>query len=345
MYSRGTILNTASNAILVITAHNESRNIDSLIRQIGNLVDFIVVVDDGSQDGTAEIAKSALERDSHNFVVLTHIKNTGQGGARSTGALFAVNGRSSDENMFIHSQNGKPWEPTEDAVLIFTDGDGQLDPCEIPAFLKKLSNSPADFVKGDRFSTPDLLRVMPKTRLFGNVLLSAITKLSSGYWDLTDSQCGYFAMKLNLAAKLDWKKLRTGYGQINDIVIRLNELDARVSSVPIKAIYGIGEVSGIRVHKVALPIFLTCLRGFYRRILIKNTIWKTHPLAAFYIMGHVLVFVSTVMATRILFGMSNGIAAPPLTSILVMVLATLGLLSIFQAIFLDLVENRRLYVP
>jgi glycosyltransferase involved in cell wall biosynthesis len=337
-------LNADSKAILVVTAYNESRNIDSLIKQIGTLVNFIVVVDDGSRDGTPEIAKSALERDNHNFAVLTHIKNTGQGGARTTGALLAVHGRSRDENVFIHSQGGKPWEPTEGAILIFTDGDGQLDPCEIPAFLKKLRNSSADFVKGDRFSTPDLLRVMPKTRLIGNVLLSAITKLASGYWDLTDSQCGYFAMKVELAARLDWRKLRTGYGQINDIVIRLNELDARVSSVPIKAIYGIGEISGIRIHKVALPIFITCLKGFYRRILIKNTIWKTHPLAAFYIFGQILVLVSTVLASKIFFGISNGITAPPLTSILVMILATLGLLSIFQGVFLDLVENRRLYV-
>jgi len=337
-------LNADSKAILVVTAYNESRNIDSLIRQIGTLVNFILVVDDGSRDGTAEIAKSALERGSHNFVVLTHLKNTGQGGARTTGALFAVDGRSRDENVFVHSQGGKSWEPTEGAILIFTDGDGQLDPCEIPVFLKKLRNSAADFVKGDRFSTPDLLSVMPKTRLIGNVLLSAITKLASGYWDLTDSQCGYFAMKLELAARLDWRKLRSGYGQINDIVIRLNELDARVSSVPIKAIYGVGEISGIRIHKVALPIFMTCIKGFYRRILIKNTIWKTHPLAAFYIFGHILVLVSTVLASKILFGISNGITAPPLTSTLVMILATLGLLSIFQGVFLDLVENRRLYV-
>jgi glycosyltransferase involved in cell wall biosynthesis len=338
------MLNADSKAILVVTAYNESRNIDSLIKQIGTLVNFIVVVDDGSRDGTAAIAKSSLERNSHNFIVLTHLKNTGQGGARTTGALFAVDGRLRDENVLIHSQGGKPWQPTEDAILIFTDGDGQLDPCEIPAFLKKLRNSSIDFVKGDRFATPDLLRVMPKTRLLGNVLLSAITKLASGYWDLTDSQCGYFAMKLELAAKLDWRKLRTGYGQINDIVIRLNELDARVSSIPVKAIYGIGEISGIRIHKVALPIFMTCLKGFYRRILIKNTIWKTHPLAAFYIFGHILVFISIVFGSKILFGISNGDTAPPLTSILVMILGTLGILSIFQAVFLDLVENRRLYV-
>lgn len=338
-------MNSDSESILVVTAYNESRNIDSLIKRIGNSVGFVVVINDGSEDNTAEIATNALKGENLNFAVLTHLKNTGQGGARSTGAMFAIKAALKDENVVTHSLGGKPWVPGKGAILIFTDGDGQLDPCEIPAFLQKIRNSSADFVKGNRFSTPDLLSVMPKTRLIGNVLLSAITKLASGYWDLTDSQCGYFAMKLELAAKLDWRKLRSGYGQINDIVIRLNELDAKVSSIPIKAIYGIGEISGIRIHKVAMPIFLTCLRGFYRRILIKNTIWKTHPLAAFYIFGHFLIVVSVFLGSKILYGVFNGFFAPPLTSILVMMLGTLGTLSVFQGISLDLAENRKLYVP
>jgi glycosyltransferase involved in cell wall biosynthesis len=338
-------LKSDSKAILVITAYNESRNIDSLIRRIGNSVNFIVVIDDCSRDSTPVIATSALKNEHQNFAVLTHLKNTGQGGARTTGAMFALKASSNDENVVLHSHGGKQWLPGKDDILIFTDGDGQLDPCEIPTFLRKLRNSPADFVKGNRFSTSDLLSVMPKTRLVGNVLLSAITKLASGYWDLTDSQCGYFAMKLDLAAKLDWRKLRSGYGQINDIVIRLNELDAKVSSVPIEAIYGIGEISGIRIHKVALPIFITCLRGFYRRVLIKNTIWKTHPLAAFYIFGHFLIVASALLGSKILYGIFNGVTAPPLTSILVMMLGTLGTLSVFQGISLDLAENRKLYVP
>jgi glycosyltransferase involved in cell wall biosynthesis len=330
--------------ILLIAAFNESRNIGALIQRIDLDVDFVCIVDDASIDQTAEIATEALRQSGHNFIVLSHTSNTGQGGARATGALFAISGETSKKRAGEYSAGGKEWRPTDKDILIFTDGDGQLDPDEIPFFMKKFQNKKIDFVKGDRFSTPDLISIMPKSRLFGNVILSALTKLSSGYWDLNDSQCGYFAMRHSIASKLPWNKLRVGYGQINDIVIRLNELNARVSTLPIKAIYGVGEVSGIKIHKVVFPIFFTCLKGFYRRVLVKNTIWNTHPLAAFYLFGHFLLFLSGTLGFKIIFNLFQGETAPPLTSILVMVMSALGLLSIIQGNSLDLAENRRLFI-
>lgn len=337
-------MNLEFKTILIISAHNESRNIAKVIDEVKHSVDFVCVIDDESSDATAQIATRKLFEDGYNFCVISHRLNTGQGGARSTGASFAIYGTADDENAIVYSTGGEEWVPSEDHILIFTDGDGQLDPREIPSFVEKFKKSNVDFVKGDRFSSPDLLRVMPKVRLFGNVFLSALTKFSSGYWDLSDSQCGYFAMKTKIAKRLDWSILRQGYGQINDIVIRLNELNAKVSSIPVQAIYGVGEISGIKIHKVALPIYMTCLRGFYRRILVKNTIWKTHPLAAFYLFGHILIFVSTVLSAGIFLNILKGFTAPPLTSIFVMVVFTIGLLSIFQGIALDLAENRRLFV-
>lgn len=331
-------------SILLIAAFNESRNIGNLIQRVDSSVDFICIVDDASTDHTAEAATNALRKSGHNFIVLSHTLNTGQGGARTTGALFAIRGEYSSNSVIQHSSGGSEWRPRASDVLIFTDGDGQLDPDEIKFFIEKLQNRKIDFVKGDRFSTPDLMRIMPKSRLFGNVILSALTKLSSGYWDLSDSQCGYFAMRHSIAMKLPWGKLRKGYGQINDIVIRLNEINARVSTLPIKAIYGVGEVSGIKIHKVVFPIFYTCLKGFYRRILVKNTVWNTHPLAAFYLFGHFLILMAGTLGCRIFISLLQGATAPPLTSILVMVTSALGILSIIQGISLDLVENRRLFI-
>jgi len=329
---------------LIISAHNESRNIVSVLSRIPESIDHIVIVDDGSSDGTAEIAFEFLEKSKLNFAVLKHIKNTGQGSARATGAIFALEDRLKSENSVLFKSQGLKNVPTDKDILIFSDGDGQLDPVDSPKFIDVIVKNKADFVKGDRFSTPDLLRVMPKSRLFGNVVLSAITKMASGYWDLTDSQCGYFAIRSKFAAKLDWANLRTGYGQINEIVIRLNEVNAKVSSVPIKAVYGVGEVSGIRIRKVSFPILFLCVRGFYRRIIIKHIIWKSHPLASFYLFGNILLISGLALAAKVFVGLAAGNTAPPLTSILVMSLTSLGLLSIFQGISLDLTENRTLHV-
>lgn len=329
---------------LIISAHNESRNIVSVLSRIPESVDQIIIVDDGSNDGTAEIARDYLNQTSFNFTIIKHSKNTGQGSARATGAIFALENRLKNENCILFKTQGLSSSPLDHDILIFSDGDGQLDPLDAPKFIDVIVNNRADFVKGDRFSTPDLLRIMPKSRLFGNVVLSAITKLASGYWDLTDSQCGYFAINFKTATKLNWASLRMGYGQINEIVIRLNEVNAKVSSVPIKAVYGVGEVSGIRIRKVSFPILSLCVRGFYRRIVIKHVVWKSHPLAAFYLFGNILVVCGFALAIKVFFGIVAGNTAPPLTSILVMSLTSLGMLSIFQGISLDLNENRSLHI-
>jgi len=329
---------------LIISAHNESRNIVSVLSIIPRVIDHIILVDDGSSDTTAEIAFEFLAKSKLDFSILKHLKNTGQGSARATGAIFALENRLKSENVILFKSHGLEIAPTEKDILIFTDGDGQLDPLDSPKFIDLIVKRKADFVKGDRFSTPDLLRIMPKSRLFGNVVLSGITKMASGYWDLTDSQCGYFAIRSKTAKKLDWVKLRAGYGQINEIVIRLNEENAKVSSVPIKAVYGVGEVSGIKIRKVSFPILSLCIRGFYRRIIVKHVIWKSHPLAAFYLFGNILLVSGMALAIKVFVGLAAGNTAPPLTSILVMSLTSLGMLSIFQGISLDLTENRSLHV-
>jgi len=334
----------AGRNFLIISAHNESRNIVSVLSRIPGVIDYIILVDDGSSDSTAEIAFEFLAKSKHNFAILKHLKNTGQGSARATGAIFALEDRLKSDNSVLFKSQGAKNVRSEKDILIFTDGDGQLDPIDSPKFIEVIVKRKADFVKGDRFSTPDLLRIMPKSRLFGNVVLSGITKMASGYWDLTDSQCGYFAIRSKIASKLDWAKLRAGYGQINEIVIRLNEVNAKVSSVPIKAVYGVGEVSGIKIRKVSFPILLLCIRGFYRRIIVKHVIWKSHPLAAFYLFGNLLLISGMALAVRVFLGLAAGNTAPPLTSILVMSLTSLGMLSIFQGIALDLTENRILHV-
>lgn len=330
--------------ILIICAYDESANIESVLLRIGIEVDLVVVVDDGSNDSTSSLVEKYFVNNSRKFVLLRHDNNRGQGATRATGATFALTGTLRDESISVVASYLGDWKPSYRDILIFTDGDGQLDPKDVLKFLKCFEINKVDFVKGDRFGTPDLLQVMPKVRLFGNVFLSAVTKIASGYWDLTDSQCGYFAISSKSAAKLNWHKLRSGYGQINDLTIRLSELNTKASSVPIAAVYGVGEVSRLKIRKVAFPILFLCIKGFYRRIVLKHIIWKTHPMAAFYVFGNALILISTLLAIYVFKNITTGEPAPPLTSILTMTLGSLGMLAVFQGVALDLNENRRLYV-
>ncbi|MEX5669547.1 glycosyltransferase family 2 protein, partial [Pseudomonas neuropathica] len=71
-------------------------------------------------------------------------------------------------------------------IIVKVDGDGQMDPSLIPHFIEPIVSGQADYTKGNRFFDLESVRSMPKMRLFGNAVLSFMTKMSSGYWDLFD---------------------------------------------------------------------------------------------------------------------------------------------------------------
>ncbi|MBH41733.1 MAG: glycosyl transferase [Candidatus Magasanikbacteria bacterium] len=109
----------------VVPAHNEEKRIGSVVRSLFNHVDKVVVVNDGSKDNTAIVAKEA------GATVLSHVVNRGQGAALETGHAFA---RQHDADYVLHF-----------------DGDGQFDVCDIAPALAHLKKQKADILFGSRY--------------------------------------------------------------------------------------------------------------------------------------------------------------------------------------------------
>jgi hypothetical protein len=112
---------------------------------------------------------------------------------------------------------------------------------------------------------------MPPGRLVGNVLLSLATKVTSGYWRLFDSQCGYTAASRRALELIDKTGLFPRYGYPNDLLARLNAAGLLVEDVPVRAVYGPGWRSGIRVGRVAVPIAQVLMRSWARRLVGAQT--------------------------------------------------------------------------
>ena len=82
---------------------------------------------------------------------------------------------------------------------------------------------------------------LPQVRFVGNAVLSLLTKPTSGYWGIADSQSGYTAAGRWALEHIDWDEVYPRYGRPNDVLILANLADCRVADVPIRAIYGVGE--------------------------------------------------------------------------------------------------------
>jgi len=150
-------------------------------------------------------------------------------------------------------------------IIVKVDGDGQMDPALIPDFIAPILSGNADYTKGNRFFDLENIRAMPAIRIFGNAILSLMTKMSSGYWDLFDPTNGFTAINTEVAQHLPFNKISQRYFFETDMLFRLNTLRAVVVDVPMDAKYG-DEISNLKITKIAVEFFFKHVRNFLKRI-------------------------------------------------------------------------------
>lgn len=228
---------------VVIPSYKVTRHILGVIAGVGPEVGRIYVVDDKCPDHSGDFVRANC-RDPR-VTVLEHAENQGVGGAVMTGYRAAI-------------ADGA-------RVIVKIDGDGQMDGSLIPSFVAPILAGEADYTKGNRFFNLERLGAMPPMRLFGNAVLSLMTKLSSGYWDLFDPTNGYTAIHADAARFLPFDKISKRYFFESDMLFRLNILGAVVVDVPMDAVYG-DEVSNLKISKVVTEFFTKHVRNFGKRI-------------------------------------------------------------------------------
>src|SRR4029079_8943012 len=207
---------------VVVTAHNEEGLIASTLQGIPGFVDRIFVVDDASTDATAERARAV---DDPRVEVIVHERNGGVGAAIVTGYKRAL-----AERM--------------DATAVMA-GDNQMDPDELESFALPVVRDELDYAKANRLFTGSAWKLIPRNRYLGNAVLSLLTKVSSGYWHVADSQAGYTVISLRMLQLLDLERIYTSYGFPNDMLVHLNVWNARVRDFPSRPIYGVADGPGI----------------------------------------------------------------------------------------------------
>ncbi|MEO0322756.1 MAG: glycosyltransferase family 2 protein [Myxococcota bacterium] len=225
---------------VVVPAHDEARLIDRTLDAVPCWVDRVVVVDDGSRDGTS---RRVVERREARVRLLRHRLKRGVGAAIATGydAAFA--------------------EGCDVAVVMA--GDAQMHPGDLGALLAPLVRGEAGYVKGDRTRWPDVARHMPRSRLLGTRVLARATAWATGL-PVRDSQCGYTALGRRAAARIDLSALWPGYGYPNDLLAALARAGVTVAEVPVRPVYG-DERSGLGLRHAVLVIPFLLLRAAWRR--------------------------------------------------------------------------------
>jgi len=228
---------------VVIPCFRVASQVLDVIARIGPEVGWIIAVDDACPEKTGDVIEREC-RDAR-VRVLRHDRNLGVGGAVMTGYAAAMT-------------------LSADAVVKL-DGDGQMDPALIPALCEPLLLGRADYVKGNRFYRVGHVAGMPAMRLFGNAVLSFLTKFSSGYWQLFDPTNGFTAVQRCLLPQIDFARLSRRYFFESDFLYHLNLLRAVVAEMPMISRYA-DEPSSLKPLRMIGPFLRGNLRNAARRI-------------------------------------------------------------------------------
>jgi glycosyltransferase involved in cell wall biosynthesis len=294
-----------------VPAYNEERLLADTIGGIPPFVDRIFVVDDASTDTTAARAQDLDPR----VQLIQRKRNGGVGAAIVTGYRQAI-------------------AESIDITCVMA-GDGQMDPADLETLVGAVARGDCDYAKANRLSRNEAIHVIPPARYLGIRALSLLTKISSGYWKIGDSQSGYTAVNLATLRELDLDSLYPRYGFPNDMLVHLNVANRRVLDFPSRPIYGIGEESGIRMSRVIPTISWLLLSGFWWRIKEKYLVRDFHPLVILYALG-----VLSLVAGLVLGAIETGfrLAGDQIFSpaIVLVVLVAVGLQLTLLAMWLDM---------
>lgn len=232
---------------VVIPCYRVVPQVLEVIHRIGPEVGRVYCVDDKCPERSgAFIEENCADR---RVKVLYHDQNSGVGGATLTGFRAAA-------------ADGAE-------IVVKVDGDGQMDPSLIPRFVRPIATGRADYCKGNRFLSLESVQGMPALRLMGNGLLSFITKLSSGYWNIFDPTNGYIAIHARVLAELPVEKINKRFFFESDMLFRLSTIAAVVEDVPMSARYA-GESSNLRISRILIPFLLGHLRNLSKRIMYNH---------------------------------------------------------------------------
>jgi glycosyltransferase involved in cell wall biosynthesis len=251
---------------VVVPAYKEEEFIGETLSGIPSYVDKIYAVDDASTDNTAEIIEKFKNKDER-IVFIRHEKNSGVGAAIVTGYK-------------------KAREDGIDITAVMA-GDNQMDPEQLPNLLEPIIEGKADYTKGNRLLSQEYRRGMTKWRFLGNSLLTMLTKIGSGYWQLMDPQNGYAAISKSALERIPLDPIYPWYGYCNDLLVKLNVYGFRVRDIVMPAKYG-REKSGIKYSVYIPKVSWMLLKDFFWRLKMKYMVLSFHPLVLFYLFGIIL---------------------------------------------------------
>ncbi|WP_330631018.1 glycosyltransferase family 2 protein [Halocatena halophila] len=242
--------------LVAIPAYNEAESIERVVEGAIKHADQVVVIDDGSDDDTADRAQSC------GAAVIEHRQNLGYGAALKTAFEAAVTAGVSQ--------------------LVLIDGDGQHDPADIPRLTNALDQSNAEFVIGSRFLDSNH-HTVPWSRRLGLRIINGLTNLSMGVIRsesrVSDTQSGYRAFDREMIRSLAYdRSIGNRMDASTDILYHAHHHSYEIEEISVSMSYAVSNANTIHPVRHAIVLIRNILK----------TVERERPLSALGLPGMVL---------------------------------------------------------
>lgn len=304
---------------IVIPYYNASNQICDVICAIPEFIKHLIIIDDCSQE---LLPSDKILLSLNSTTQLTIIKNTinlGVGGATKVGFQKSLQ--------------------LKNTITIKVDADNQMDLSYLPNLIQPLIKNNIDFAKGNRFRDLKALKKMPFIRRLGNLILSFLIKVATGYWNVFDPTNGFFAIKNKLLNEINFDNLSNRYYFETSLLSELYFHHATIKDIAMPAIYA-DEKSNMVLWKMPFMFSKNLVVTFVKRILKKYFLFNFNIASLFILVGLPLFLFG------IIFGIYewiyfNTIAslAPTGTIMIVTLSIILGFQLLLQAIQYDIASS------
>ena len=228
-----------------IPCYKGGANTIKVINSALEFADLIVLVDDKCPQKTGyQVANFFL--DNPKIKIIYNKKNIGVGGSTKKAIRFLLE--------------------KDCDILVKVDADGQINPRLIPDLIEPLITGEYEAAKGNRFSSLDHILSMPFIRVIGNLCLSFINKLSTGYWELFDPTNGFMAFKNSAIKKIRLDKVDNRYFFESDLLFQCSLQSICFTQLPMKSVYS-NHVSSLSPIKEIFIFGKQHLINFFKRLI------------------------------------------------------------------------------
>jgi hypothetical protein len=226
-----------------------------------------------------------------------------------------------------------------DIVIMISKYD-QIDIRDLSEIINPIIYDNIDFCSCKKLFSDIEYSQIPKSFFWGNIILSYLIKICSGYWNIGFSQFNLLAINKKVLYIIKWEKLNLNYNLLYDLLFRINVFDLRVKEIITINKFKLCYYDCNTYLLYFIKTFTLFIRMFFWRLWAKYIIYDAHPLVLLFLLSISLFISSLILFFRLIIRFYIDGYIPPITASAILFFLIIGIQSFLFGLWMDRDRNK-----